>query len=127
MGVDDCGLRRAMDPAEIPHLFEMFTRGDRVRSSHQGGLGIGLALARRLAVLHGGSLDAHSEGLGKGSVFNLRLPLQTDAPGDAARAGGTDAIKLSLRVLLADDNQDVGNSLAEALRLFGAHVHETTG
>jgi PAS domain S-box-containing protein len=121
LSVSDTGM--GMDPAEIPHLFEMFTRGDRVRSSHQGGLGIGLALARRLATLHGGSLDAHSEGLGKGSVFNLRLPLQTDAPGDAARAGGTDAIKLSLRVLLADDNQDVGNSLAEALRLFGAHVH----
>ncbi len=121
LSVSDTGM--GMDPQEIPHLFEMFTRGDRVRSSHQGGLGIGLALARRLATLHGGSLDAQSEGLGKGSVFNLRLPLQSDAPDGAAQAGRADAIKLSLRVLLADDNQDVGNSLAEALRLFGAQVH----
>ncbi len=121
LSVIDSGM--GMEPAEIPRLFEMFTRGDRVRTSHQGGLGIGLALARRLAVLHGGSLDAVSAGPGKGSEFSLRLPLPDDAGSVAMAPDDVDAIRLSLRVLLVDDNRDVGASLAETLRLFGAEVH----
>ncbi|PJJ96892.1 hypothetical protein CO641_13435 [Lysobacteraceae bacterium NML91-0213] len=85
-------------------------------------MGIGLGLARRLALLHGGTLDAFSEGPGHGSTFSLELPLHgaganplpTIEPGGHAR--------LALRVLLADDDADVGSSLAEALRLFGAEV-----
>ena len=123
LSVIDAGM--GMDPSEIPHLFEMFTRGGRARSSHQGGLGIGLALSRRLAALHGGSVDGTSDGPGKGSVFSLRLPLPDGTnhllagPNQIGGAG----ITLALRVLLADDNPDVGNSLAEALRLHGADVH----
>lgn len=119
LSVRDRGI--GMDPAEIPHLFEMFARGDRVKASRQGGLGIGLALARRLAALHGGTLDARSEGPGQGSIFELRLPtLGTTSctPERQARA----AARLSLKVLLADDNADVGQSLADALRLIGADV-----
>ncbi|MFL6593488.1 MAG: PAS domain-containing protein [Luteimonas sp.] len=125
LSVIDNGM--GMESSEIPHLFEMFTRGDRARSSNQGGLGIGLALSRRLAALHGGWLDGSSDGPGKGSVFSLRLPLPVAA--DAALPGvdrRDAAIGLSLRVLLAEDNADVGNSLAEALGLFGADVHLVT-
>lgn len=119
--ITDTGF--GMEPSEIPRLFEMFARGDRVRASHQGGLGIGLALARRLAELQGGSLDATSEGPGRGSTFELRLPLPAQAA-PASRADQPEAVgSLSMRVLLVDDNADVGGSLAETLRLFGAEVH----
>jgi PAS domain S-box-containing protein len=123
LSVSDTGM--GMAPAEIPHLFGMFTRSDRARSSQQGGLGIGLALSRRLAVLHGGWVDGNSEGPGKGSVFTLRLPLLVDTGVSLAGAGNpADAsTPLALRVLLAEDNSDVRTSLAEALRLFGADVH----
>jgi PAS domain S-box-containing protein len=119
MSVIDSGI--GMVAEEIPRLFEMFTRGDRVRASDQEGLGIGLALARRLALLHGGSLDAASDGPGQGSVFTLRLPLPAD---DLVELREVDAgdVSLALRILLVDDQADVGGSLAEALRLLGADV-----
>ena len=122
VSVSDNGM--GMEPAEIPHLFEMFTRGDRVRTSHQGGLGIGLALSRRLAMLHGGSLEARSEGPGQGSTFTLELPGPfVDPAAGREPTAIPEELRLSLRVLVADDNHDVGNSLADALRLFGAQVH----
>ena len=121
LSVSDTGM--GMEPSEIPRLFEMFSRGDRAGSSHQGGLGIGLALSSRLAALHGGSVDASSDGPGRGSVVTLRLPLPGVTGNSLDEADQGDAIGLSLRVLLADDNSDVGNSLAETLRLFGAQVH----
>ncbi|MBZ4040008.1 PAS domain-containing protein [Novilysobacter selenitireducens] len=121
VSVSDTGM--GMEPAEIPHLFEMFTRGDRVRTSHQGGLGIGLALSRRLAMLHGGSLDAHSEGPGRGSTFTLELPGPFVDPTERTPTAIPDELRLSLRVLVADDNRDAGSSLADALQLFGAQVH----
>jgi len=118
--VRDNGI--GMDPAEIPQLFEMFTRGDRVKTSHQGGLGIGLSLARRLATLHGGSLEATSEGPGKGSVFELRLPTLGGAPTATPATPQIETLRLPLRVLVADDNADVGESLTTTLRLAGADV-----
>lgn len=120
VSVADSGI--GMEPADIPRLFEMFTRGDRVRASHQGGLGIGLALARRLAALHGGSLDAASAGPGSGSVFHLRLPMPVGPGGLAVVPADQAPPRLALRVLLVDDQADVGNSLAEMLRMSGAHV-----
>lgn len=122
VSVSDNGM--GMEPAEIPHLFEMFTRGDRVRTSHQGGLGIGLALSRRLAMLHGGSLEASSEGPGRGSTFTLELPGPfVDPSAELPPTAIPEELRLSLRALVADDNRDAGNSLADALRLFGAQVH----
>lgn len=118
--VRDRGI--GMDPEQIPHLFEMFTRGDRAKTAHQGGLGIGLALARRLAALHGGTLAATSEGVGRGSVFELRLPVLDAASREVPAGERGDVPRLSLRVLLADDNPDVGQSLADTLALYGAEV-----
>ncbi|QSX73834.1 response regulator [Lysobacter arenosi] len=122
LSVSDHGM--GMEPSEIPHLFEMFTRGGRATSSHHEGLGIGLALSRRLAALHGGSLDGTSGGPGKGSIFTLRLPLSGDADASPTGAGRRDVVvNLGLRLLLADDDTDAGDSLAEVLRLSGAEVH----
>lgn len=123
--VRDTGI--GMDPAEIPHLFEMFTRSERVRTLRQGGLGIGLALARRLALMHGGTLEADSKGIGLGSVFELKLPIHATQAAVEPGPRAADEYRLSLRVLLADDNDDVRNSLADMLRLAGADVRAEDG
>jgi signal transduction histidine kinase len=68
-------------PAEVlPWLFDLFTQVDRSLNRSQGGLGIGLALVKRLAEMHGGSVSAHSPGVGKGSTFEVRLPLAENGP-----------------------------------------------
>src|SRR6185436_12000777 len=109
-------------PEALPRMFEMFIRGDRTSARGQGGLGIGLALARRLAEMHGGTLDASSEGLGKGSEFTVRLPLAMnqdaaiDAPGQSAPPLPRQ------RILVVDDNRDAGDSLAMILQFLGADV-----
>jgi CheY-like chemotaxis protein len=104
-------------------MFEMFSRGNRDSARNQGGLGIGLALARRLAEMHQGTLEAHSEGPGKGTEFTLRLPLlktgSADTPDDSAAAGPR---LEKTRVLVVDDNADAGDTLAVILDMLGAEV-----
>jgi CheY-like chemotaxis protein len=105
-------------PEERERLFEMFARGD-----GSGGLGIGLALGRRLAQMHGGSLTAESAGPGLGSVFTATLPL-CEAPNaaDSASARGDAGTPQALQVLVVDDNADAGDSLELLLRGLGARV-----
>jgi len=113
-------------PAELlPRIFDLFTQLDR-RSDHTlGGLGIGLALVRRLLEMHGGSIVARSEGAGTGSEFVIRLPLlaetavRTEAENDAQP---TDVPAIPRRILLADDNADALESLATVVRLRGHEV-----
>jgi PAS domain S-box-containing protein len=105
----------------LPRLFEMFNRGDRSAAGGTG-LGIGLALARRLAQMHGGSIAARSDGPGAGSEFTVRLPLAPQqAPGSARGATG-DAALPQCRVLVVDDNHDAADSLSMVLNLLGADV-----
>jgi signal transduction histidine kinase/ActR/RegA family two-component response regulator len=95
-------------------LFEMFARGP-----GSSGLGIGLALARRLVEMHGGAMGAHSDGEGRGAEFTVTLPLG-DAPRDAVPSPVS--ADRQLRVLVADDNRDAAESLAALLQVLGNDV-----
>ncbi len=119
ISISDNGVGIA--PEAMPRMFEMFSRGDRDSGRSQGGLGIGLALSRRLAQMHGGSLEARSDGPGKGSEFIARLPL-TAVPEQIAPSVQADEQLMQMRVLVVDDNPDAGDSLAMILEVLGAEV-----
>jgi PAS domain S-box-containing protein len=109
-------------PEMLPRLFDMFSRGDRDTGRSQGGLGIGLALSRRLVEMHDGSLEGRSEGVGHGSEFLLRLPLADAAAAAAESPPAMHADLAGARVLVVDDNHDAGDSIAVVLQLLGAEV-----
>jgi signal transduction histidine kinase len=116
----------------LPLIFNLFTQLDYTSGQAQGGLGIGLALVRKLVEMHGGSVTARSDGVGKGSEFVIRLPLHADAEAPSAEAddagpdsnlddaGANDRVKR--RILVADDNNDALESLATLLQLGGHDV-----
>jgi CheY-like chemotaxis protein len=109
-------------PDALPRMFEMFSRGDRSSGRDQGGLGIGLALSRRLAEMHGGAIDARSEGPGKGSEFIVRIPLAADQHPQPAAQGRAAASLPQKRILVVDDNRDAADSLAMLLKFLGSDV-----
>lgn len=127
--VRDHGI--GIDPAFLPRLFERFEQGPVASGQVRSGLGIGLALARRLVELHGGEIHAHSPGPGRGSCFVVRLPLvagdarpapaSTGAP-TALLAPASKAPAEGWRVLVVDDNPDAAASLALLLELSGNQV-----
>jgi PAS domain S-box-containing protein len=78
MSIKDTGI--GIDPKDLPHVFELFNQSDKSLERSKGGLGIGLSLVQRLVELHGGSVTAYSEGLGKGSEFVVRLPILDGMP-----------------------------------------------
>ncbi len=113
-------------PAEVlPRIFDLFTRLDR-RSDHpHSGLGIGLALVRRLLQMHDGTISAHSEGTGRGSEFVIRLPMlpeTTQSVNGRQPATTADAPPVRRRILVADDNADALQTLATVLELSGHEV-----
>ena len=117
-------------PADmLVKIFDMFVQIDTSLERSRQGLGIGLTLVKRLVELHGGRVEARSEGRGKGSEFTVRLPAFADqrlATGDAAPVGvGSERRKSDLvrfRILIVDDHHDAGDSLATLLRLLGHEV-----
>jgi two-component system CheB/CheR fusion protein len=121
--VQDNGI--GIDPSLLPRIFDLFTQANRSLDRSQGGLGIGLTVARRLVELHGGSITAASAGLGKGSEFTIRLPAPAEAVEARSRATSpaTDQRLRALRVLVVEDNVDAADSLAILLRMFGHDVH----
>jgi two-component system CheB/CheR fusion protein len=105
----------------LPRLFDMFYRADRSLEQHQGGLGIGLTLVRQLVELHGGHVEAASDGPGRGSTFTVRLPV-LEGPPPTAATGAQAASVSARRVLVVDDNRRAADSLATILRLDGHEV-----
>jgi PAS domain S-box-containing protein len=112
-----------IDPALLPHVFDLFEQGERTLDRARGGLGIGLTIVKTLVELHGGRVLARSEGLGRGSELEVRLPASCrDGPEDAAapaRRPHAIAGHRAVRVLLVDDNQDAVMILSDALNALG--------
>lgn len=119
--VRDSGIGIA--PEHLDAVFEMFSQLAPALERSQGGLGVGLALVRGLAALHAGTVSAHSEGLGAGSTFEIRLPsldvqAKPEAPTDAINSAQT----RGHRILAVDDNEDAIATLAMLLRMHGHEV-----
>ena len=121
--VDDTGI--GIDADQLTHIFEMFGQVESALNRAQGGLGIGLSLAKGLVEMHGGRLDVNSAGAGQGSQFVVRLPLRQDPDeADAEKAPVADSAPRGRvrRVLIADDLADSTDSLAMLLQLAGHAV-----
>jgi PAS domain S-box-containing protein len=118
VSVEDNGIGIA--PDKLAGLFQMYSQVERSLERAQGGLGIGLTLVKRLVEMHGGRIEARSEGLGKGSEFVIRLPLvEVTKPPATAERNEPPSPKSSLRILVVDDSYDSARTLARLLKLTG--------
>jgi two-component system CheB/CheR fusion protein len=124
--VNDNGI--GIDPEALPRLFNTFEQAERAISRQFGGLGLGLAISKAMVQMHGGSIEAHSEGRGKGATFRVRLPLgvppsQPEAIVPAAPRNRTVG---PLRILLVEDHSVTAQMMSRVLSADG-HVVETAG
>jgi two-component system CheB/CheR fusion protein len=121
--VQDNGIGIAAE--QLGRIFDMFMQVDTSLERSVSGLGIGLTLVKKLVEMHGGSVEAHSAGVGQGSEFVLRLPLlvETAAARAARPAGGESASATPRRILIVDDNRDSAESLALLLGITGNQTH----
>ena len=120
--VRDTGV--GIDPAMLPNIFEMFMQGERGRDRSTGGLGLGLSLVRALTQQHAGTVTAHSEGLGRGSEFSIRLPVAQGSERRATPPSARPRVQperrgAGTRVLIVDDNHDVLDTAARLLAYAG--------
>ena len=122
LSISDSGAGIAADA--LPHIFELFAQGHQPAGLGRVGLGIGLALARRLAELHGGRLEAHSDGPGRGATFTLTVPTMPLDLGDTLpdRRVETSLDLSGCRIVVVDDNRDAADALALILGSSGADV-----
>lgn len=123
MSIKDTGI--GIDAEQVPYIFEMFTQLKHTQDRSMGGLGVGLTLVKRLVEMHGGSIEARSEGIGRGTEFLVRLPTinppPASAPAPAPVQSEPEAAskKGPLRVLIVDDNRDNADSLSLLLQISG--------
>jgi signal transduction histidine kinase len=117
-------------PADVlPHIFELFYQGPQSPDRSEGGMGVGLTVARNLVEMHGGSVCAHSDGPGRGACFTVRLPRMTEVDAvvttrdPVGELSGEPLPARPRRILVVDDNADAADALAELLRLDG---HQAT-
>ena len=122
VSVRDTGI--GIPPDSLGSIFSMFTQIEPLSTRSQGGLGIGLTLVKRLVEMHGGSVEAHSEGSGMGSEFVVRLPVVVDSP-EAPQGPDMTGNQLAAghRILVVDDNRDSADSLATLLKITGNVTH----
>jgi CheY-like chemotaxis protein/two-component sensor histidine kinase len=118
--VRDTGV--GIQPELLPRIFDLFAQGDQGLARSQGGLGIGLTLAQNLIRLHGGTLQARSDGSGRGAEMVVRLPLRDDLQVVEPTARETPAETRTLRVLIIDDHADAAETLGELIEHWGHEV-----
>jgi signal transduction histidine kinase/CheY-like chemotaxis protein len=121
-----------IEPSFLPHVFERFRQADSTTTRAHSGMGLGLAIVRHLIELHGGTIEAASEGVGRGACFTVRLPVRDAVPATprdgqpatehARRVAATRPLQ-GRSVLVVDDEPDSRQLVASALRAHGAHVH----
>ncbi len=122
VSVRDSGIGIPAD--KLGSIFDMFRQLDASLERSRGGLGIGLTLVKRLVEMHGGCVEARSEGLGRGSEFIVRLPIVVDATTQPSADVAPPAASTSaLRILVVDDNRDAADTLSLMLRLGGNETH----
>jgi two-component system, sensor histidine kinase len=119
--IADTGV--GMSPEVLARIFDLFFQDDQSPERRRGGLGIGLTLVRQLVELHGGQVEAASEGEGCGSRFTVRLPLGAPASAGDEKAGLDDSIPGRSRILVVEDNEDARQMLQMLLMLTGHEVH----
>jgi PAS domain S-box-containing protein len=123
ISVADNGI--GIDTSLLPHVFDLFTQGERTPDRAQGGLGLGLSLVKSITALHGGKVAAESEGTGMGSSFSIILPLlpaEEIVHGNAMQSGTMPTQASPLRLMIVDDNLDAASSLAALLDAKGHYV-----
>jgi two-component system CheB/CheR fusion protein len=130
--ISDSGIGIA--PADLPRIFDLFNLVERSRDYAEGGLGIGLTLSRRLVDMHKGSLEAFSDGPGRGSEFVVRLPLVDALPRASTRRARPNSERIprttgsarrperTRRILLVDDNEAFATAMASLLNAMGHEV-----
>jgi CheY-like chemotaxis protein len=119
--VSDTGI--GISAAQLPHVFDAFMQVEPAGNRAHAGLGIGLSLVKEFVVLHGGSVEAHSEGPGKGSEFVVRLPASSSvAVAEVEPVAETAPRGPRRRILIVEDNRDAAESLAMLLKLTGHQV-----
>jgi PAS domain S-box-containing protein len=120
VSVRDTGI--GIPPMALTRVFDMYAQADESLERSQGGLGIGLTLAKHLVQLHGGRIEAASEGVGKGSEFIVRLPLAAQSPQAAATSPALGRSLTVRRILIADDRRDAVFVLGKLLEKMGQEV-----